>query len=212
MDDPETLPLRDGTELRVRAIEPRDKAALRSAFHRLTPESRYRRFFSPLTELSQRDLAYLTEIDHSDHEALAAIDPASDEIVGVARYVRTENGRAEASIVVADEWHERGIATGLLERLAGRAREEGITHFVALVLSDNREVIDLFEHLAPEGVDRRRREGYLELELELPEPGELEGSALARALREAARGVVTMNPWSVLADAIRRRWHNRPGR
>ena len=212
MDSDETLPLRDGNELRVRPIEPGDKGAIRAAFHRLSPESRYRRFFSPLTELSERDLAYLTEIDHADHEALAAIDPAGEEIIGVARYVRTEEARAEASIVVADEWHERGIATGLLERLAGRAREEGITHFVAIALPENKEVIDLFGHLAPEGMERRTRGGHLELELELPEPGQLEGSALARALREAARGVVTMNPWPILVQAIRRTWHNRPGR
>jgi hypothetical protein len=73
-------------------------------------------------------------------------------------------------------------------------------------------VLDLFGHLAPSGVTRRSRDGLVEIELELPERGELAGSPLARALREAARGVVTMNPWSLLADAIRRSWDNRPGR
>jgi RimJ/RimL family protein N-acetyltransferase len=212
MDRPDALTTRDGTELEVRPVEPADKEPLRLAFERLSPESRYRRFFSPLTELSSRDLAYLTEIDHSDHEALAAVDPGTGEIVGVARYVRTDKGRAEASIVVADEWHRRSVGTGLLERLAARAREEGITHFVAIALPDNREVLDLFGHLAPSGVTRRSRDGLVEIELELPERGELAGSPLARALREAARGVVTMNPWSLLADAIRRSWDNRPGR
>lgn len=212
VDEDGILILRDGTELEVRPIAPEDKAALRAAFHRMSPESRYRRFFSPLTDLSARDLAYLTEIDHHDHEALAAIDPASDGIVGVARFVRTEDGRAEASIAVGDEWQHRGVGTGLLERLAARAREEGLTHFVALVLSDNRDAIDLFEHFAPESPQERTREGHRELLIELPEPGGLEGSLLARALREAARGVVTMNPWRVLARTIRRTWHNRPGR
>jgi RimJ/RimL family protein N-acetyltransferase len=212
MDRPDALTTRDGTELEVRPVEPADKEALRLAFERLSPESRYRRFFSPLTELSSRDLAYLTEIDHSDHEALAAVDPGTGEIVGVARYVRTEEGRAEASIVVADEWHGRGVGTGLLERLAARAREEGIAHFVAIALPENREVLDLFGHLAPSGVTRRSRDGLVEIELELPERGELAGSPLARALREAARGVITMNPWSLLAEAIRRSWDNRPGR
>jgi GNAT superfamily N-acetyltransferase len=212
MDVEPDLRLRDGTELEARPIGPTDKAALRAAFHRMSPESRYRRFFSPLTDLSERDLAYLTEIDHHDHEALAAIDPGSDGIVGVARYVRTEDARAEASIAVVDEWQHRGVGTGLLELLAARAREEGITHFVALVLSDNRDAIELFQHFAPDSPHERTRDGQLELLIELPEPGALEGSLLARALREAARGVVTMNPWRVLAEAIRRTWHNRPGR
>ena len=204
----EELVLRDGTRLVVRSIVPADKAAIERAFERLSPESRYRRFFSPLTELSNRDLAYLTEIDHSDHEALAALDPASGEIVGVARYVRTreDETRAEASIVVADDWQRRGVGAALLDRIAGRARAAGVTHFIALVLTDNRDALGLFGSLAPEATRRRTRDGLLELQIELPEPGRLEGSLLARALREAARGVVTMNPWPVLVEAIKRRW------
>ena len=64
----------------------------------------------------------------------------------------------------------------------------------------------------PAPTSERSRGGNLELLIELPEPGALEGSLLAEALREAARGVVTMNPWRVLVEAIRRTWHNRPGR
>jgi len=210
MDRPDTLILSDGTELAVRPIGPDDKAAVQAAFQRMSPESRYRRFFAPLKELSERDLAYLTEIDHRDHEALAAIEPATG-IVGVARFVRTEARRAEASIAVGDEWQHRGVGTGLLERLASRAREEGITHFVALVLAENRDALELFESLGG-ATSERRESGNLELLIELPEPGALEGSLLAHALREAARGVITMNPWRVLVKAIRAQWQNRPGR
>jgi len=210
-EDPETLRLRDDAELVVRPIGPGDKEAIRAAFHRMSPESRYRRFFSPLTELSDRDLAYLTDIDHHEHEALAAFD-ADGGIVGVARFVRTEGTHSEASIVVIDEWQHRGVGTRLLDRIAERAREEGVTHFVALVLVDNRDALELFGSLAPDATRERTRDGHLELLIELPEPGGLEGSLLARALREAARGVITMNPWRVLVDTIRRTWHNRPGR
>lgn len=216
MPDAETLILDDGTRISVRPIEPSDKEGLRRAFDRLSPESRYRRFFAPLTRLSGRDLRYLTEIDHADHEALAAIEPESGEIIGVARYVRTDQDRAEASVVVEDDWHHRGIATGLLDRLSARARKTGITHFVALVLDENREAIDLFEHIAADAAETTRPQpGQLEILIELPEPGELQGSLLARALRDAARGIVTMNPWRVLVNTIRRvggRSHNRPDR
>ena len=203
--------LSDGTELAVRPIGPDDKAGILAVFHRMSPESRYRRFFSPLKDLSERDLEYLTDIDHHDHEALAAIDPETG-IVGVARFVRTKEGLAEASIAVDDEWQHRGIGTGLLERLAERAREEGVTHFVALVLYENKDALELFENLAPDSPRERTSDGHVELLLELPEPGGLAGSPLARALREAARGVVTMNPWRVLVETIRATWHNRPGR
>ena len=49
-----------------------------NAFERLSPESRYRRFFAPMAQLSERDLDYLTCVDHRDHEALMAIEPEHD--------------------------------------------------------------------------------------------------------------------------------------
>jgi GNAT superfamily N-acetyltransferase len=205
------LNLRDGTALEVRPIGPDDKDGLRDAFDRMSPESRYRRFFSPVTELSDRDLAYLTEVDHHDHEALVAIAPGVG-IVGVARFIRAEAGRAEASIAVTDDWQGRGCATGLLELLAQRARDEGITHFVALVLAENRDALELFANFAPKSPREKTGDGNVELLIELPEPGRMEGSLLSRVLREAARGVVTMRPWRLFARAIRRSWDNRPGR
>jgi GNAT superfamily N-acetyltransferase len=201
----ETVELRDESRIAVRPVEPEDRERLRRAFHRLSPESRYRRFFAPLTDLSERDLSYLTEIDHHDHEALAAIDPATDEIIGVARYVRGEEPQlAEASVVVDDGWHRRGVATALLERLAPQARAAGITHFVALVLSENRDAIELFQQFAPTEPPRRSRSGNVELLIELPEEDGISGTALGRALRVAARGVVTLSPWRVIAERIQR--------
>jgi RimJ/RimL family protein N-acetyltransferase len=197
---------RDGAELVIRPVRPDDKRLIAEGFERLSPESRYRRFFRPLDRLSERDLAYLTEIDHSDHEALVAIDPQSGDLVGVARYVRgAEPELAEVSVVVGDPWQRRGVATALLERLVERAREAQITHFVALVLDENVEAIRLFEQRVP-GPARPRRSasGHLELLIELPEPGRLQGSTLARVLRAVAHGAVTVNPYRMTRDAIRR--------
>ena len=197
---------RDGAELVIRPIRPDDKRLLAEGFERLSPESRYRRFFRPLDRLSERDLAYLTEIDHADHEALVAIDPDSGDLVGVARYVRgAEPHLAEVSVVVGDPWQRRGVATVLLEHLVERAREAQITHFVALVLDENVEAISLFEHRVPgHARPRRSASGHLELLIELPEPGGLRSSTLARVLRVVAHGAVTVNPYRVTRDAIRR--------
>jgi GNAT superfamily N-acetyltransferase len=197
---------RDGTELLIRQVRPDDKRLIAEGMERLSPESRYRRFFRPLDRLSERDLVYLTEIDHTDHEALAAIDPESGDLVGVARYVRgAEPELAEVSVAVGDPWQRRGVATALLERLVERAREAGITHFVALVLDENVEAIRLFEHRVPgHARPRRSASGHLELLIESPEPGRLRDSTLARVLRVVARGALTVNPYRVTRDAIRR--------
>jgi RimJ/RimL family protein N-acetyltransferase len=195
-----------GVELSIRQVRPDDKRLIAEGIERLSPESRYRRFFRPLDRLSERDLVYLTEIDHTDHEALVAIDPETGALVGVARYVRgAEPHLAEVSVAVGDPWQHRGVATALLERLIERAREAQITHFVALVLDENVEAIKLFEHLVPgHARPRRSASGHLELLIELPEPGRLPDSALARVLRVVAHGAVTVNPYRVTRDAIRR--------
>ena len=87
--EPQTATLRDGSEVVLREVQPEDKATIVAAFERMGPESRYRRFFSPLKRLTDADLKYLTEVDHLDHEAVIAIGPG-EEPVGVARYVRGE--------------------------------------------------------------------------------------------------------------------------
>jgi GNAT superfamily N-acetyltransferase len=182
----------------VRPLERGDREALRAAFDRLSPESRYRRFLSPLDRLSEDQLDYLTRLDHRDHEALAALT-ASCEGVGVARYVRLAEApdSAEVAVAVADDWHGHGLGTRLLEELTDRARAEGVERFSATVLAENRDVIDLLRGLGGVTV-RARGAGTLELDVELEEPeaielefdvaGEVQGDGLAGALRAAAAG------------------------
>jgi GNAT superfamily N-acetyltransferase len=195
-----------GTRLVIRPVGPEDKPLIADGFERLSARSRYRRFFRPLDRLSARDLAYLTEIDHHDHEALAALDPATGQLIGVARYVRSDApDEAEVSVVVGDPWQRRGVATALLEHLVERARAEGVRNFVALVMDENVEALKLFEHRVPgRARPRRSKSGHLELLIELPEPGRVRESALGRVLQTVAHGAIVVNPYRVTRDAIRR--------
>src|SRR5688572_16345730 len=128
MTDPPAVTLRGGSRVRVRPIRRSDAKLLLRGFERLSDESRYQRFLSPMPELSESMVRYLTDVDHHDHEALVALDDASGEGVGVARFVRDPQRpeRAEAAVTVIDDWQGRGVGTLLLELLAGRARQEGI--------------------------------------------------------------------------------------
>ena len=105
-------------------------------------------------------------------------------MIGVARFVRTDPGSpaAEVAVAVVDDWQGRGLGTLLLDRLAARAREEGIERFTATVLADNRAVIELMERLGETTV-RTAGDGQLDLEIEL------EGDVLRLLLRSAASGV-----------------------
>ena len=147
--DAEPITLRDRSRAIVRPIRPADKAVLSDAFGRLSDESRYRRFLSPLPELRPMDLLYLTEVDHHDHEALVAFDARTGDGVGVARYVRSREDpeAAEFAVTIVDDWQRRGLGTELLKRLTERAREEGLRRFTASVLAENREMLGLLEEL-----------------------------------------------------------------
>jgi RimJ/RimL family protein N-acetyltransferase len=178
--------LRDGTEILIRPIRPDDREELAAGLRRLSPESRYRRFFTPTNELSASELSYLTEVDHHDHEALVALEPASGHGIGVARFVRSAEDPevAEVAVAVADSWQNRGVATALLGRLTQRAREEGVKRFSAEILADNRPMLELIEDLGDVTL-RHLDQGSVAIEVQLPPEGI--GAALRESLRAAAR-------------------------
>ena len=183
--------LRDGSRVDVRPIAGTDKELIRQGFARLSPESRYRRFLSSMPALDDRALAYLTELDHHDHEALIALDVESHEGVGVARFVRdsAEPASAEVAVTVVDDWQGRGLGTALLGELADRAREEGVRRFTALVLAENRNMLGMLGELgAARVVDREQ--GTVELAVDLPPEGV--APELVEWLRAAARGLVDL--------------------
>jgi GNAT superfamily N-acetyltransferase len=194
--DSHALTLRDGSAVRVRPIAPGDREALAAAFDRLSGESRYRRFLSPMERLGPSMLRYLTEVDHRDHEALIAFDRAGDA-VGVARYVRTDSGVAEAAVTVADSWQGRGLGTALTGMLAERALEEGVGTFTAVLLADNREIVDLLGSVGSVAVTGR--EGgtiQVEVPLEPDRPGA--GKGLYGVLRTVAgrAAALARPPWA----------------
>jgi GNAT superfamily N-acetyltransferase len=157
--------LRDGRSVSVRPLREDDGERLRRLFFRLSPLSVYRRFMSPLPAPREDGLRRLLDVDHSQREALAALD--GDVIVAVARYARRPgSGAAEIAVVVADDWQRDGLAHLLLERLSGLARERGIEHFQATVLGDNAPAMQLVRSLFP--TSRARWEtGVAEFEIPL---------------------------------------------
>ena len=135
--------------LTVREITIHDIERLRRMFGRLSPDSVYRRFFSPIQEPSRSALLWLTSVDHTSRDALVALD--GDEIVAVARYDGREGtNRAEIAVTVEDAWQHRGIGKRLTKHLALRAAEHGIESFEATVQPDNRPALGLLRKLSPD--------------------------------------------------------------
>jgi RimJ/RimL family protein N-acetyltransferase len=183
---------RDGTKVLVRPIRPDDRGRVEAAFDRMSPESRYRRFFRPISSLSESELDYLTDVDHSDHEALVALDATSDRLVGVARYVRTGPDVAEPAVAVADDWQGQGVATLLLEELVARALAEGVERFSAVVLASNPAAIRLVEQAGDATIDRQGSVVEIDVALRPPDGAVQPASPLRSLLRAAAAG--TLDP------------------
>src|SRR3954464_1574060 len=97
--------LAGGGEVFVRPLEPQDRESLRDGFERLGKRSRYQRFLAPKRSLTTGGLSHLTPGDHVDHEAVVAIDAATGQGVGVARYIRdpARPDVAEAAVTVVDD-------------------------------------------------------------------------------------------------------------
>lgn len=199
-----SVTLRDGRQLVIGRVTPHDAPVLANGFARLSAESRRLRFLTAKPTLSQSELRYLTEVDGHDHEALGAVDPQTGEGVGIARFVRDPDNptRAEAAITVADGWQRQGVGKLLLERLSDRAREEGITHFTALVSGDNRGMQALISALGYPAHISPVRGGTFLYEVELGQAGL--ASQLEQALRAAASGHFRIPPrlWEALKSLV----------
>src|SRR6476469_1483205 len=124
-------------QVEIRPIEPDDRDALARGFDRLSERSRYRRFLSPRGPLSEAELSYLTEVDHRDHEALVAVDPETNEGVGVARFIRSAEDPALAEI----------------DAILGLLRDLGEVHTGRTELG----TVELAVDLPDEGISRLRR-------------------------------------------------------
>ena len=159
--------LRDGSEVLIRPVRADDAGLLAAGFARLSQESRRLRFLTAKDTLRPAELRYLTDVDHHNHEAIGALDPADGQGAGIARYIRdTADPRtAEIAVTVADGWQGRGLGTELVTRLAERARSEGIERFVALTAGGNVAMGLLLRGMG--GTVLRREYGTLEYELPL---------------------------------------------
>ncbi len=201
----ERVTLRDGTPLVLRLVTPEDKAMLRRGFERWSQESRYARFFSAKTKLTDEELAYLCDVDQESHFALGATredDPSAG--LGIARFIRLpeqeigEPVTAEAAIAVADDVQGQGLGRILLEHLVTAAAERGIERFRCEVLAANASMKALIEKIAPvRSVEVSS--GVMSIDFDLP------GSVTDPSARESAlyrffRGVAKMGPWGLIAS------------
>ncbi len=128
--------LATGRPARVRPATSDDLGALTRFYEGLSEASSYYRFFGVRSAVPEAELRRTTEQDVNDHITLVV--DARGELIAVGEYYARPGGEeAEVAFAVADAHHQEGIATLLLEDLAGLAREAGFRRLVAETLPDN---------------------------------------------------------------------------
>jgi acetyltransferase len=140
------LELEDVGELLIRPIRPEDAPLVVELFDALSPQSIYFRFFSPLKTLPHHMLARFTQIDYDREIAFVAIKTIDgrDRLLGVARVIPEHNRKqAEFAVLVADEWHGKGIGAALMKRCLEVARPLNFEKIKGIVLADNTKMIAL---------------------------------------------------------------------
>ncbi len=129
------------TRALVRPIRPSDLATLVSGYAHLSPQSRHLRFFAQASELSAKQLDFLTHPDHRSHEAWGALDLkyAAPTGIGVARYVSLPErpGVAEVALTVVDAYQRIGAGSLLHACLHLTASRHGYQTFWYDVLWEN---------------------------------------------------------------------------
>jgi len=128
-------------------LEESDSGLVGRMFRRLSAQSIYWRFFSPISrpDLLQQSVR---QLDHRDREAVGAV--VGGQLVGIAQYVRRPgDSQAQLAIVIVDDWQRQGLGTRMVAALAHRALEEGIDSFAVDIQGDNYAALRLFKRVAP---------------------------------------------------------------
>jgi acetate---CoA ligase (ADP-forming) len=165
-DSPEhgRLILRDGSTATIRFIEPQDQGEAQKFFERLSPESRWLRFFSvakPDPKLI-RSMCNPTDPAAQTTLVVTRVVGGEPQIIAVATYWGQEDKTAEVALAVNDLFQGKGIGTLLLERLALLAVRNGFLQFTATTHASNHPMLEVFRR-SGFPIQEKREDGYIQL-------------------------------------------------
>ncbi len=168
----------------IRPVRPVDEAVLCDFFAALSVESRYLRFFAPVTpsygllDLLAGKPAHVDAIVAVADgvivgHAMAADRPAPGD-PGTPADPGTPGGPGEpratdVGVVVADAWQRRGVGATLMRALIDRAQARGVTALAMDVLPGNRRVLAMVLAHWPQAAVGRAPDS-VDIRIPLPRP------------------------------------------
>ena len=193
--------LSDGTTIEIRPARADDIDAVRDMHTKMSTDNLYLRFFGVSLVAAEQEARRLCREPAPDHVALLAV--LDGELIGCGSYeVAGDDSRsAEFAMAVADDMHNRGVGTLLLEHLISMARGQRLHAFTAETLVENALMLKVF---ADAGLQPQRAlaDGVYDLTFPLPS-GEADAAlgAYRDAVAERERSADVASLRHVLAPA-----------
>jgi AcrR family transcriptional regulator/RimJ/RimL family protein N-acetyltransferase len=137
---------RNGQPVAIRLARPWDADNVAGMHDRCSEESRYERYFAPVSQWREDQLRRLS----GGHRGatLVAINDSGD-IVGLGNVFPEQPERqrtAEIAVIVEDAWQGQGLGTSLLQHLIALAQRMEFEEVAALVLATNTRMIRMLEN------------------------------------------------------------------
>jgi len=158
--------LADGEAVLVRPVRPSDATALAGLHVHPLPGAARPRTYGTHPALVVSELSRFTTVDYEVRMAFVVL--AADRVVAFASFDRVSASEsvAQVAFVVDDTFQHRGIATLLFESLAAYAHAMGVERFIAEVLEQNTNMLNV---LASTGLRSTsvNHEGTVRIEIDL---------------------------------------------
>ena len=144
---PQSISLRDGTVVTLRALIPQDRAEVGDFFEHVPEEDRA---FLKEDLLNRYEVeVWLDEIDMDRETVIVAV--ADKRIIGTAVLQRQRHGWSrhvgEIRIVADPTFRRRGLGHALADAIMDLAQETGLEKLLAEMVSDRPEPIRVFKQL-----------------------------------------------------------------
>ncbi len=141
--------LEGGRDVRLRLTRPNDAVCVRDFLERLSPETRQRRFLSPMPRVTQVVVDHFTFYDPRERLVIAATAPGEggEQIVGLGDVSLVSTGIAEIGLVVEEEHQSHGIGRLMAEAIASLALARGASHLKAEMLDSSPAVLRVLESI-----------------------------------------------------------------
>jgi len=157
------ITLANGCQLTIRLLRHGEEGTLRELFARLSPRSRYLRFFSEMPVTPDSIVRLLADVDGVHRLAVVAeLDDAHGCDVVALGNLAVGDGLPELGIVVADAWQRQGIGVAVIDRLLQAAGRLGHQRFIVHALYENPAMRKLLDHVA-DVESTSTRQGVMEI-------------------------------------------------